>query len=80
MSVYSRSASAQAARIEALALDARRLREFAAQLRDEAVGVWAEDYVALAELEDAKAAALEAELSALSAPPVSVVRAPPPSP
>lgn len=80
MSVYSRSASAQAARIEALALDARRLREFATQLRDEAVGVWAEDYVALAELEDAKAAALEAELSALSAPPASVVTAPPPGP
>jgi len=62
MSVFSKSTGADAARIEALGLDARRLREFAAQLRDEAVGLWAEDYLALAELQDAKAAIIEAQL------------------
>ncbi len=33
-------------------------------LREEAVGLWAEDYLALADLEDAKADAIEASITA----------------
>ncbi len=49
-------------KVELLATELHRKREFAAQLREEATGLWAEDYLALAELEDAKADVIEAQL------------------
>ena len=58
---------ADAARIELLTIDLHRKREFAAQLREEATGLWAEDYLALAELEDAKADVIEAQLQEYAA-------------
>jgi len=48
----------------ALLVEAQRHREFADGLREEAVGLWAEDYLALADLEDAKADAIEASITA----------------
>ncbi len=51
--------------IEPLNTELQRKRQFAAQLREEAVGLWAEDYLALAELEDAKADVIEAQMEAM---------------
>ncbi len=45
-----------------LKVELQRKREFAAQLREEATDMWAEDYLALAELEDAKGDVIEAQL------------------
>ena len=64
MSVVTKFTSADATRIEFLTIEAQRKRDFAAQLREEAIGLWAADYLALAEQEDAKADAIEAELKA----------------
>ncbi len=63
MSVLSKPPSADTTRIEVLATELQRKREFAAQLREEATGLWAEDYLALAELEDAKADVIEAQMT-----------------
>ena len=63
MFVFSKPTGAGASRAEFLAIELQRKREFAAQLREEAVGLWEEDYLALAELEDAKADVIEAQLT-----------------
>ena len=65
MFIFSKPTSADASKIEFLKTEAQRKREFAAQLREEAVGLWADDYLALAELEDAKADVIEAQLKAM---------------
>lgn len=64
MFIFSKPTIADASRMEFLTIELQRKREFAAQLREEAVGLWAEDYLALAELEDAKADVIEAQLKA----------------
>jgi hypothetical protein len=64
MFIFSKPASAEASRIEFLTIEFQRKRAFAAELREEAFGLWAEDYLALAELEDAKADLIEAQLKA----------------
>jgi hypothetical protein len=63
MFIFSKHTSADTTRSELLATELQRKRDFAAQLREEATGLWAEDYLALAELEDAKADVIEAQLT-----------------
>ena len=51
--------------MDLLTNELQRKRQFAAQLREEATGPWAEDYLALAELEEAKAEVIEAQLNGM---------------
>ena len=62
MFIHTKQKWVDAKALERLAVELHRKREFAAQLREEATGPWAEDYLALAELEDAKADVIEAQL------------------
>ncbi len=69
MFVFANPTGTDDAKVEHLVTELHRKREFATQLREEALGLWAEDYLALAELEDAKADVIEAQLNErLSAP------------
>ena len=63
MFVFAKPTSALTTQFELLNTELQRKREFAAQLRQEAVGLWADDYLALAELEDAKGDVIESQLN-----------------
>lgn len=62
MFIFTKPTCADEAKLHLLMTELHRKREFAAQLREEATGPWTEDYLALAELEDAKADVIEAQL------------------
>ena len=65
MFIFSKPTGADAIRMDLLTNELQRKRQFAAQLREEATGPWAEDYLALAELEEAKAEVIEAQLNGM---------------
>ncbi len=65
MFIFSKPTGADAIRMDLLTNELQRKRQFAAQLREEATGPWAEDYLTLAELEEAKAEVIEAQLSGM---------------
>ncbi len=65
MFIFSKPTGAHAIRMDLLTNELQRKRQFAAQLREEATGPWAEDYLTLAELEEAKAEVIEAQLSGM---------------